>query len=153
MAHKTLIDGTSYEISGGKTLVEGTAYSITEGRSLVDGTGYTIGFAAQEYTITVSNGYSNTLSEGLRAVLILPDGTVAKSGSYTVREGETVVVETRCGKKKVLGSDFAVSYRVTPEGGATTWYDCSEWYWTVQSDNVTVTGNMEIYFSYEEQEE
>lgn len=44
MAHKTLIGGTSYEISGGKTLVNGTAYSISGGKTLVGGTAYNIGF-------------------------------------------------------------------------------------------------------------
>lgn len=44
MAHKTLIGGTSYEISGGKTLVSGTAYSIVKGKTLVGGTAYDINF-------------------------------------------------------------------------------------------------------------
>ncbi len=44
MAHKTLVGGTAYEISGGKALVDGTAYSIKNGKTLVDGTGYEIGF-------------------------------------------------------------------------------------------------------------
>lgn len=44
MAHKTLVGGTSYEISGGKTLVDGTAYSISGGKTLVGGTAYEIGF-------------------------------------------------------------------------------------------------------------
>lgn len=46
MAHKTLIDGTAYEISGGKALVNGTAYSIKNGKTLVGGTAYEIGFEA-----------------------------------------------------------------------------------------------------------
>lgn len=44
MAHKTLVNGASYEISGGKTLVGGTAYSISGGKTLVGGTAYEIGF-------------------------------------------------------------------------------------------------------------
>lgn len=44
MAHKTLIGGTAYEISGGKTLVGGTAYNISNGKTLVGGTAYTINF-------------------------------------------------------------------------------------------------------------
>lgn len=44
MAHKTLINGTSYEISGGKTLVNDTAYSIDKGKTLVGGTAYEVGF-------------------------------------------------------------------------------------------------------------
>lgn len=44
MAHKTLIGGTAYEISGGKTLINGTAYSIKNGKTLVGGTAYDVGF-------------------------------------------------------------------------------------------------------------
>lgn len=44
MSHKTLVNGTSYEISGGKTLVNSTAYSISGGKTLVGGTAYEIGF-------------------------------------------------------------------------------------------------------------
>lgn len=45
MAHKTMIDGAAYEISGGKTLVDGTAYSIKAGKTLVGGTAYEVGFS------------------------------------------------------------------------------------------------------------
>ena len=44
MAHKTLIGGTAYEISGGRTLINGTAYSIKNGKTLAGGTAYEVGF-------------------------------------------------------------------------------------------------------------
>ena len=44
MAHKTLVGGTAYGISGGKCLIGGTAYDIKKGRTLIGGTGYDIGF-------------------------------------------------------------------------------------------------------------
>lgn len=58
MAHKTLIGGTAYEISGGKTLVNGTAYSIKNGKTLVGGTAYEIAFDKffDLGTITTSQG-------------------------------------------------------------------------------------------------
>lgn len=45
MAHKTLVNGTIYEVKGGKCLVNGTSYSIKKGRTLIGGTGYDITFA------------------------------------------------------------------------------------------------------------
>ena len=39
MAHKALINGTAYEVKGGKCLVNGTVYSIKKGRTLIGGTG------------------------------------------------------------------------------------------------------------------
>ena len=44
MAHKTLINGTAYEVTGGKCLVNGTSYDIKKGRTLIGGTGYDITF-------------------------------------------------------------------------------------------------------------
>lgn len=45
MAHKTLVNGTVYEVNGGKCLVNGTSYDIKKGRTLIGGTGYDITFA------------------------------------------------------------------------------------------------------------
>lgn len=45
MAHKALIGGTAYDITGGRTLISGTGYDITKGRTLIGGTGYNINFA------------------------------------------------------------------------------------------------------------
>lgn len=42
--HKTLIDGTGYEIKSGRVLIGGTGYSIKKGRTLIGGTGYDISF-------------------------------------------------------------------------------------------------------------
>lgn len=33
--HKTMVDGTAYEIKGGRTLVDGTAYDVKKGKTLV----------------------------------------------------------------------------------------------------------------------
>ena len=42
--HKTLVNGTAYEIKGGKCMVNGTVYNILKGRTLIGGTGYDITF-------------------------------------------------------------------------------------------------------------
>lgn len=42
--HKTLVNGTAYEIKGGKCMVNGTVYNILKGRTLIGGTGYDINF-------------------------------------------------------------------------------------------------------------
>lgn len=44
-AHKTLINGTAYEVKGGKCMVNGTVYSIKKGRTLIGGTRYDIKFS------------------------------------------------------------------------------------------------------------
>lgn len=45
MSHKTIVNGTAYEVQGGKCLVGGTSYDIKKGRTLIGGTGYDITFA------------------------------------------------------------------------------------------------------------
>lgn len=40
--HKTLIDGTGYEIKSGRALIAGTGYDIKKGRTLIGGTGYDV---------------------------------------------------------------------------------------------------------------
>jgi hypothetical protein len=40
--HKTLVNGTAYEVKGGKCMVNGTVYNILKGRTLIDGTGYDV---------------------------------------------------------------------------------------------------------------
>lgn len=51
MAHKTIINGTDYEVTGGTTLVDGTGRTINGGSTLVDGTGYGIEFIPNEFII------------------------------------------------------------------------------------------------------
>lgn len=41
---KLKVNGTAYEVKGGKCLVNGTVYSIKKGRTLIGGTGYDITF-------------------------------------------------------------------------------------------------------------
>ena len=55
MAHKTMVGGTAYEISGGKALVDGTTYGIKGGKTLVGGTAYEIGFSKAVGDLPVSS--------------------------------------------------------------------------------------------------
>lgn len=50
MAHRTLINGTGYNVKKGRTLSEGTGYAIQKGRTLIGGTGYDI--RLNQYTFT-----------------------------------------------------------------------------------------------------
>ena len=51
MAHRTLIGGTGYTVTGGTDLIDGTARSRTAGRTLVDGTAYAIGFGGLDHVM------------------------------------------------------------------------------------------------------
>lgn len=55
MSHKTIVNGTAYEVKGGKCLVNGTVYSIKKGRTLIGGTGYDITFPSAGTKIETLN--------------------------------------------------------------------------------------------------
>ena len=76
MAHKTKINGTNYDVSGGKTLIGGTAYKITGGRTLIGGTAYAISFTTTP-TVTTFKFY------------IEVDGDYGTAGTYTATTGMT----------------------------------------------------------------
>lgn len=52
MAHKTMIGGTVYDITGGKCLVGGTIYDVKKGIAKINGTGYDIEFSPPKFTVT-----------------------------------------------------------------------------------------------------
>ena len=62
--HKTLINGTSYDIVAGKAMVDGTVREIINGRTLVNGTGYSIPLKNNVIEITLDpNGGSGGTSK------------------------------------------------------------------------------------------
>lgn len=61
MAHKTLVNGTAYEVNGGKCLVNGTGYDIQKGRTLIGGTGYDITFAQQYDPVFANNTWKQII--------------------------------------------------------------------------------------------
>lgn len=79
MAHKTLIGGTAYEITGGNDLIGGTAYSKAKGRTLVGGTGYDINFK-KPVSISYTGKY-NLYGDGEKGwIEMLSDGTLTIDG-------------------------------------------------------------------------
>lgn len=81
MAHKTLIGGTSYEISGGKTMVGGTAYEISGGKTMVGGTVRNISFVVPQIgTLAIgSRVYMNVNGKRTRFRIVhqgLPDAAI-----------------------------------------------------------------------------
>ena len=61
MAHKTIINGTAYEVKGGKCLVNGTSYSIKKGRTLIGGTGYDITFGPSYDPVFANNTWEQII--------------------------------------------------------------------------------------------
>lgn len=91
MAHRALIGGTAYEISGGKTLVGGTAYSIAKGRTLVGGTGYDVPFISPA---KVKDLYSTSIHTTPLAFMTYANGYWVVGGTTTLN-GSTIAYTTQ----------------------------------------------------------
>lgn len=85
--HKTLINGTEYDVNGGKALIGGTSYGISKGRTLVGGTGYDISFGTwrdrfirlmQNATIAASEGRSSSSGNSVRIYF----SSLPQAGTY-----------------------------------------------------------------------
>lgn len=61
MAHKTRVNGTVYDMKGGKCLVNGTVYNILKGRTLIGGTGYDITFAPSYDPVFANNTWEQII--------------------------------------------------------------------------------------------
>lgn len=83
MAHKTLIDGTSYEVTGGRTLVDGTGYDVTGGRTLVDGTGYDVGFGVTWAVYSVETVFVYDGTYTTKTVSATLSNIYCKDSNYT----------------------------------------------------------------------
>ena len=87
MAHKPMVNGTTYEVDKGKPLVEGTAYEVSKGKSLVEGTVHEIGFAPP-LTVTIT---SANVPTGIKACLYYMSGSnkveLSQVGIYEVSPG------------------------------------------------------------------
>lgn len=74
MAHRTLIRGTTYEISGGKTLVNGSGYHIAGGKTLVNGTAYEISFGTPASSLAVGSSLYFNVNGVKKEFLVVQQG-------------------------------------------------------------------------------
>ena len=141
MKNSALIDGTAYQIQGGKTIVNGTGYDINQGRTKIDGTGYDIIFG-KPCTLTLKNIPQVQMSTGYKICRITVDGVSIdtsvtthelKVGQtvnilYDLNESETTVYEVvynNVSNVKVVGTDYKSSgytsgYVINTNGGWVT---------------------------------
>lgn len=95
MAHKTLISGTAYSVTGGRELIGGTGYGCKAGKTLIGGTAYEIKFKPSEYTITLTGSGGKITYNG-----------VEQNGTFTVTAGDSVTIKARA-------EDYVNSSQVT----------------------------------------
>lgn len=128
MAHKTLISGTAYSVTGGRDLIDGTGYNKKQGKALVDGTARAITFAPTEYVLTISGGSTERngayveygeMKHASGTLHIPVGGNVNVIVGYS-RLNSAKVTLIGAGTLKALGSGGdAKRYEYTPASNAT----------------------------------
>lgn len=102
MAHKTLISGTGYDVSGGREMIGGTGYAKKKGRVLVNGTGYDIPFSIGIPLSTVALGDILMLNENGSPVPFYVCKHDYESGLNGA--GRTLVVRKDCYDMRVFSN-------------------------------------------------
>ena len=140
MAHKTLVNGTVYEVKGGKCLVNGTSYDIKKGRTLIGGTGYDITFAPPPMPVKGDLITMNLDGTSRLYRVLSVNGNVCKVfgmwDNFTSKYNKTSTTTT-------FGSITAQKY----EGSALDTYLNTTWYNTLSSEakNAIVPENVVQY--------
>lgn len=113
MAHKTLISGTAYDITGGKTLVSGTSYSVKNGKALIGGTAYDISFLPP-----IGTALNDCTWEEIRAI---SDAGLASS-YFSVGDRKAVILSGTVGSLSLSGTYYCyiigIDHNSSVEGSA-----------------------------------
>ena len=102
MAHKTLINGTAYTVTGGRELIAGPGYANKQGKTLIDGTEHAISFGIPLNTITPGAIlYLNESGSPVPFYIAKHDYESGLNGA-----GRTLVVRKNCYAQYKFGADY-----------------------------------------------
>ena len=107
MAHKALIGGAAYEISGGKTLVNGAVYEKDYGKTLVGGTVYDVPFSHPVVVTMIQDTNLTTMPLGVTI-----DGVAQ---TFYKNSGQTHTIESSSSLNCTLTPPTDQSYPYIPQ--------------------------------------
>lgn len=102
MAHKTLISGTAYSVTGGRELIGGTGYGCKAGKTLIGGTAFTVPFSKGIPLSTITPGailYLNESGSPVPFYIAKHDYESGLNGA-----GRTLVVRKDCYDMRAFSS-------------------------------------------------
>lgn len=140
MAHKTLISGTAYSVSGGRELIGGTGYAKKKGRVLVNGTGYDIPFSSGIPLSTVALGDILMLNENGSPVPFYVCKHDYESGLNGA--GRTLVVRKDCYDNRV----FSNSNNAYASSALDSWL-CNTYLKLLDADIQAAIGMTKFYYT------
>lgn len=100
MAHKTLISGTAYSVTGGRELIGGTGYGCKAGKTLIGGTAFTVPFSKGIPLSTITPGailYLNESGSPVPFYIAKHDYESGLNGT-----GRTLVVRKDCYDERIF---------------------------------------------------
>lgn len=124
MSHKTIIAGTSYDITGGTNLADGTIFHIGGGRTLVNGTLMHLNFGRTVTVTTDAKFEGQNLSKSQPNMLITCNGVTYTMGPKTAEDqaNKTFTAKTGDSITLSLGADGYYSYSywnvILPDGSS-----------------------------------
>ena len=139
-SHKTLIDGTWYDLNAGKCLVGGTAYSVKKGRVLVNSTGYDIPFSSGIPLSTVALGDILMLNENGNPVPFYVCKHDYESGLNGA--GRTLVVRKDCYDMR----RFSYSNNAYANSSLDSWL-CNTYLKLLDADIQAAIGTTKFYYT------
>ena len=140
MAHKTLISGTAYSVTGSRELIGGTGYAKKKGRVLVNGTGYDIPFSSGIPLSTVALGDIIMLNENGSPVPFYVCKHDYESGLNGA--GRTLVVRKDCYGKRV----FSNSNNAYASSDLDSWL-CNTYLKLLDADIQAAIGMTKFYYT------
>lgn len=103
MAHKTLISGTAYSVTGGRELIGGTGYDCKAGKTLIGGTAFTVPFSKGIPLSTITPGailYINESGSPVPFYIAKHDYESGLNGA-----GRTLLVRKDCYDKRAFNRE------------------------------------------------
>lgn len=140
MAHKTLISGTAYSVTGGRELIGGTGYAKKKGRVLVNGTGYDIPFSSGIPLSTVALGDILMLNENGSPVLFYVCKHDYESGLNGA--GRTLLVRKDCYDMRA----FSNGNNAYANSSLDSWL-CNTYLKLLDADIQAVIGTTKFYYT------
>lgn len=148
MAHKTLISGTAYSVTGGRELIGGTGYGCKAGKTIIGGTAFTVPFSKGIPLSTITPGailYLNESGSPVPFYIAKHDYESGLNGA-----GRTLVVRKDCYDmcvfsnssnayaNSVLDSLFCNTYIKLLDAGVQTAIGKTKFYYTPGNGNTTM---------------
>lgn len=140
MAHKTLISGTAYSVTGGRELIGGTGYGCKAGKTLIGGTAFTVPFSKGIPLSTITPGailYLNESGSPVQFYIAKHDYESGLNGA-----GRTLLVRKDCYDMRV----FSTSNNAYAGSSLDSWL-CNTYLKLLDADIQAAIGTTKFYYT------